>query len=449
MHRLIVAILAAVDAAIAVAVGVAATLAPLTLLWVFGFGDAADWGALWPASAAIWQFGNLVPLARHDPGRLPRGRRDRSGCGILHPFARPARVRGVHRDLRRAIGRARLAGRRLDHRRPRGLGDVRGARRRRRAHLGERRRRGRAVAGDPLPRPRLRVPALVAAVVTEWREAGAGVDRPAARPRRGGAARLGRGARPHRARSGGRRRRASSASARSSPPSRSSCAAARSIALYEAATSTCSARRSSRSPSSPTCRRSSCGASRSSPGPGFALGEGTSVSPAGTQVGVVPGIPILGIIPESTTPWLLLLALGPVALGALAGWIARSRLRRGAAPSRSRPPATVADRRRRRMPRPIRLARRRSRGSSPTRRRRASRDAPSRASPTAGARAGRRGSAEDPIGARLVVALGIAVARRGRGRAARRRRVGLDRARSRSPRWDPSPVPSRSPSGSR
>src|SRR5918994_1224776 len=63
MHRLIVVILAAVDAAIAVAVGVAATLAPLTLLWVFGFGDAADWGSLWPAGATIWQFGNLVPLA--------------------------------------------------------------------------------------------------------------------------------------------------------------------------------------------------------------------------------------------------------------------------------------------------------------------------------------------------------------------------------------------------
>ena len=48
MHRLIVALLAAVDAAIAVAVGLAATLAPLTLLWVFGFGGGADWGALWP-----------------------------------------------------------------------------------------------------------------------------------------------------------------------------------------------------------------------------------------------------------------------------------------------------------------------------------------------------------------------------------------------------------------
>jgi hypothetical protein len=63
MHRLIVVILAAVDAAIAVAVGIAATLAPLTLVWVFGLGGDADWGALWPASATIWQFGNVVPLA--------------------------------------------------------------------------------------------------------------------------------------------------------------------------------------------------------------------------------------------------------------------------------------------------------------------------------------------------------------------------------------------------
>src|SRR5689334_5862223 len=62
MHRLTVSLLAAVDAAIAVAVGIAATLAPLTLVWVFGLGGGADWAALWPASVTIWQFGNLVPL---------------------------------------------------------------------------------------------------------------------------------------------------------------------------------------------------------------------------------------------------------------------------------------------------------------------------------------------------------------------------------------------------
>ncbi|QKJ20151.1 cell division protein PerM [Microbacterium hominis] len=61
-------------------------------------------------------------------------------------------------------------------------------------------------------------------------------------------------------------------------------------------------------------------------GPGFALGEGAAVSGAGTQVGVVPGIPILGAVPETSSPWLLLLALAPVAAGVLAGWITRSRV---------------------------------------------------------------------------------------------------------------------------
>ena len=60
-------------------------------------------------------------------------------------------------------------------------------------------------------------------------------------------------------------------------------------------------------------------------GPGFALGTGTAVSPAGTQVGVVPGVPVLGAVPESTTTWLLLLVLLPIGVGAFAGWIARSR----------------------------------------------------------------------------------------------------------------------------
>ncbi len=59
-------------------------------------------------------------------------------------------------------------------------------------------------------------------------------------------------------------------------------------------------------------------------GPGFSLGTDTAVTPAATQVGAVPGIPILGIVPESTTSWLLLLALLPIAVGALTGWILRS-----------------------------------------------------------------------------------------------------------------------------
>ena len=62
MHRLLVALLAALDAVLAAAGGIAVVLAPLTLLWVFGGGDP-DWGALWPASAAVWHLGHLVPVS--------------------------------------------------------------------------------------------------------------------------------------------------------------------------------------------------------------------------------------------------------------------------------------------------------------------------------------------------------------------------------------------------
>ncbi|HWU28454.1 MAG TPA: DUF6350 family protein, partial [Microbacterium sp.] len=62
MQRVIVLLLAALDAAIAAAIGLAAVLAPFTLLWVLSFGVDADWGALWPVSGTLWQFGHGVPL---------------------------------------------------------------------------------------------------------------------------------------------------------------------------------------------------------------------------------------------------------------------------------------------------------------------------------------------------------------------------------------------------
>src|SRR5690606_34957488 len=62
MQRVTVVLLAALDAAIAAAVGLAAVLAPFTLLWVLAFGLSADWGALWPVSGTLWQFGHGVPL---------------------------------------------------------------------------------------------------------------------------------------------------------------------------------------------------------------------------------------------------------------------------------------------------------------------------------------------------------------------------------------------------
>ncbi|MAL07799.1 MAG: hypothetical protein CMH36_13375, partial [Microbacterium sp.] len=60
-------------------------------------------------------------------------------------------------------------------------------------------------------------------------------------------------------------------------------------------------------------------------GPGFALGAGSTISPVGTHAGVVPGVPVLAALPPSGTVWLLALVLLPIAAGAVAGWVVRSR----------------------------------------------------------------------------------------------------------------------------
>ncbi len=61
MNRLLVAVLAAVDAVVAAVIGIGVVLVPLTLLWLTAF-SGADWGALWSTGIRIWELGNLVPL---------------------------------------------------------------------------------------------------------------------------------------------------------------------------------------------------------------------------------------------------------------------------------------------------------------------------------------------------------------------------------------------------
>ncbi|MFT4211306.1 MAG: DUF6350 family protein, partial [Microbacterium sp.] len=62
MQRVLVILLSALDALVAVAVGAAAALAPLSVLWFVAFG-VPDWSALWQAAASVWQLGHAVPLA--------------------------------------------------------------------------------------------------------------------------------------------------------------------------------------------------------------------------------------------------------------------------------------------------------------------------------------------------------------------------------------------------
>jgi hypothetical protein len=62
MNRTTVALLAALEALIAVAVGVGIVLVPLTVLWAAQFGMAVDWAVFWRAGADVWLAGHGVDL---------------------------------------------------------------------------------------------------------------------------------------------------------------------------------------------------------------------------------------------------------------------------------------------------------------------------------------------------------------------------------------------------
>ncbi|WP_438353671.1 cell division protein PerM [Microbacterium sp. CJ88] len=337
MNRLLVALLSVFDAVIAAAVGVAVALAPLTFVFVLVFGGAADWGALWPAGAAVWQFGHLVPQTI----TLPDAYLAATGIGAdaasfvlsLAPlafvvftavFAARSGMRAARADAwgtgvttSSLVFAALAAGIALTS--------------------------GSAIAQAPLwqailvPALVFAVPALAGAVAVEWQEAGSGV---VARVRdrlegaRGGWGDV----------TGLAVRGAAVALAALVGFAALGVAVAlvasggQVIALYQAAhvdvlgAVLVTIGQLAYLPTVIVWAMSFLA------GPGFALGVGTAVSPAGTQLGVVPGIPILGIVPASSS-WMLLLALLPVAAGALAGWVARSRLLAPAPPDEDAPSA--------------------------------------------------------------------------------------------------------------
>lgn len=55
-------------------------------------------------------------------------------------------------------------------------------------------------------------------------------------------------------------------------------------------------------------------------GAGFSVGEGTLVSPATTNAGALPSLPVLGAVPADATAWAYVVLALPVLAGALAGW---------------------------------------------------------------------------------------------------------------------------------
>lgn len=58
MNRPLTALFAALEAALVVAIGIGIPLAPLTILWGVQFGFAIDWAAFWRAAVDIWLVGH-------------------------------------------------------------------------------------------------------------------------------------------------------------------------------------------------------------------------------------------------------------------------------------------------------------------------------------------------------------------------------------------------------
>ncbi|WP_300267925.1 DUF6350 family protein [Microbacterium sp.] len=325
MQRLLVAILAAVDAAIAAAVGLAVLLAPLTLLWTLAFGSAADWGALWPVAGALWQFGHGVPLD------IVIGDTIVSAVGISPDAASFTLSLTPLAFLVFTLLFAARSGTRAARSGAWMLGVVAGTVAFAAIAVGV------ALSSEVqaarvllwlavvLPAAIYLVGALGGAVHYAWREGDGGVidrlhDRvdawgdewnavPAALVRGAAAVVV-----------------ALTGIAGLGIAIMVLLRGGDVVALFEAA------------------RVDATGATVLTlghlaylptllvwalawiAGPGFALGTGTAVSPAGTQLGVVPGIPVFGLLPENSSFWMLIVVLLPVAAGAFAGWIVRSRL---------------------------------------------------------------------------------------------------------------------------
>jgi len=63
MNRITTALLAALEALIVVAIGVGIALVPLTILWGTHYGLSIDWFVFWRAAVDVWLLGNGVDLA--------------------------------------------------------------------------------------------------------------------------------------------------------------------------------------------------------------------------------------------------------------------------------------------------------------------------------------------------------------------------------------------------
>ncbi|MCM3612936.1 DUF6350 family protein [Microbacterium enclense] len=340
MHRLLVALLAALDAVLAAAGGIAVILAPLALLWVFGVGDP-DWGALWPASAAVWHLGHLVPVTVTLPDTYL------AATGIdpslstftlsLAPLALAAftALFAARSGARAAEAGAAVTGWLSGSVVFAGLAALVGVS-----------ANAELVASEVwlailLPSLLFFVPSFIGAFVGSWRVGDDGpVDVLRERIER----------LPH---------------AWAEVPALIVRGLALTtlgliavgavvvvaglivgsgqvIGLYQASNADAIGAIVIALGQLMYLPTLVLWAVAFTAGPGFALGTDTAVTPAATQVGALPGIPVLGAVPDTTSSWLLLLALLPVGIGAMTGWMLRSRMPRTTGPEPFGPRLVVA-----------------------------------------------------------------------------------------------------------
>ncbi|WP_309064658.1 cell division protein PerM [Microbacterium sp.] len=324
MQRLLIALLAALDAVVAAAVGLVALLAPFTLLWLLAFGLTADWGALWPVSGTLWQFAHAVPVEVRLPDALLSSLGIPTAAASFNLTVPPLAV------LLFTLLFGARSGRRASAAGSWPIGVASGALAFTAASavVALTARSGvlrvELWAGIVIPAAVYLVGLLAGAVVHAWSEGDGGlIDRlhdivdglgdwapVTAESLRGAAAVL----------------VALTGAGAVGIAVMTLLRGGEVIALFEAArVDVLGAAMLTLAHLAylPTLIVWSVGWLA---GPGFAVGSGTAVSPAGTELGVVPGIPVLGLIPENSSMWMLISVLVPVAAGAVAGWMIRSRL---------------------------------------------------------------------------------------------------------------------------
>lgn len=323
MHRLIIALLAAFDALVAAAVGIAAVLAPLTVMWALSLG-ATYWEGLWPATAAVWQLGHHVPQAVElAPEYLVASGIPAEGASFVLSLAPLAFLAFTAWSGARSGIRATRAGGWI-------TGFISGAVTFTLIAVVVDITSANPIAtSDPslaivLPALAYGVPLLIGAVVRAWIDGDDGIidalhdrvdqlptvwaETPGLIVRGTGAVLLG-------------FIMLSAIGVVVSVITRGSDV----IALYQASGVDAMGATIFALASIAYLPTLMAWALAWIAGPGVVLGTGASVSPAATHLGVLPGLPPLGLVPEVSHTFLLAVVLLPIGIGVLAGFMLRSR----------------------------------------------------------------------------------------------------------------------------